>query len=76
MGLFDFLRKDKTKTTEVALKRDDDDESKSKIGAGIALDRSIRSSTAQANAKYSRPDYNPQTRKQFYDDGSAHKKSD
>ena len=28
MGLFDFLRKDKTKTTEVALKRDDDDESK------------------------------------------------
>lgn len=75
MGLFDFLRKDKTKTTEVALKRDDDDESKSKIGAGIALDRSIRSSTAQANAKYSRPDYNPQTRKQFYDDGSAHKKA-
>lgn len=75
MGLFNFLRKDKTKTTEVALKRDDDDESKSKIGAGIALDRSIRSSTAQANAKYSRPDYNPQTRKQFYDDGSARKKA-
>ena len=33
MGLFDFLRKDKTKTTEVALKRDDDDESKSIVNA-------------------------------------------
>ncbi len=75
MGLFDFLKKDKAKVTEVALKRDNDDESKSKIGAGIALDASVRSSTAQANAKYSRPDYNPQTRKQFYDDGSAHKRA-
>ena len=75
MGLFDFLKKDKAKSTEVALKRDEDDDSKSKIGAGIALDSSIRSSTAQANAKFSRPEYNPQTRKQFYDDGSAHKKA-
>lgn len=75
MGLFDFLKKDKAKKNEVALKHDNDDESKSKIGAGIALDASVRSSTAQANAKYSRPDYNPQTRKQFYDDGSAHKRA-
>ncbi|MCR5705095.1 MAG: hypothetical protein K6G85_10800, partial [Eubacterium sp.] len=75
MGLFDFLKKDKEKSTEVALKRDEDDDSKSKIGAGIALDSSIRSSTAQANAKFSRPTYNPQTRKQFYDNGSAHKKA-
>ncbi len=75
MGLFDFLKKDKAKITEVALKRDNDDESKSKIGAGIALDASVRSSAAQASAKYSRPDYNPQTRKQFYDDGSAHKRA-
>lgn len=75
MGLFDFLKKDKAKITEVTLKRDNDDESKIKIGAGIALDASVRSSSAQANAKYSRPDYNPQTRKQFYDDGSAHKKA-
>lgn len=75
MVLFDFLKKDKSESTEVALRRDDDDDSKIKIGAGIAIDSSIRSSTAQANAKYSRPDYNPQTRKQFYDDGSAHKKA-
>lgn len=75
MVLFDFLKKDKSASTEVVLRRDDDDDSKIKIGAGIALDSSIRSSTAQANAKYSRPDYNPQTRKQFYDDGSAHKKA-
>lgn len=75
MWLFDSLKKDKAKSTEVALKRDEDDDSKSKIGAGIALDSSIRSSTAQANAKFSRPEYNPQTRKQFYDDGSAHKKA-
>lgn len=73
MGLFDFLKRYKT-TTDVAVRRDDNgDESKSKIGAGIALDASVRSSTAQADAKYSRPDYNPQTRKQFYDDSSAHK---
>ncbi len=75
MGLLDIFKKDKSKTKEVALKRDGDDESKSMIGAGIALDASVRSSTSQANIKYSRPDYNPQTRKQFYDDGGAHKKA-
>lgn len=75
MSLFDFLKKDKRKTTEVALKCDDDDKSPGRIGAGVALDASIRSSTAQANAKYSRPAYNPQTRKQFYDDAKAHKKA-
>ena len=72
MGMFDFLKRAKT-TTDVAVRRDDDDESKNKIGAGIALDASIKSSTAQANVKYYRPDYNPQTRKQFYDNGNAHK---
>lgn len=75
MGLFDFLKKDKERTTEIALKRDSDEEAKSKIGVGVAIDTSVKSSTAQANVKYSRPDYNPQTRKQFYDDGSAHKKA-
>ena len=43
MWLFDFLKNDKAKSTEVPLKRDEDDDSKSKIGAGIALDSSIRS---------------------------------
>ena len=73
--MFDFFKKHKTKSTEVALKHDEEDDSKSKIGVGIALGSSIRSSPAQANVKYSRPDYNPQTRKQFYDNGSAHKKA-
>lgn len=74
MGLFDFLKKDKNVTTEVTIKKDnDDDESKSKIGAGIAIDASVRNSAAQANAKYSRPAYNPQTRKQYYDNGTAKK---
>ena len=73
--MFDFFKKHKTKSTEVALKHDEEDDSKSKIGVGIALGSSIRSSAAQANVKYSRPDYNPQTRKQFYDNGSAHKKA-
>lgn len=74
MGLFNFLKKDKNVTTDVAIKKDKgDDESKSKMGAGIALDASVRNSTAKANDKYSRPAYNPQTRKQFYDDGVAKK---
>lgn len=58
----------------IDLKHDDDDTSKQKIGVGVALDKSVRNSTDQANAKYYRNDYNPQTRKQIYDDGSAHKR--
>ncbi len=72
MGLFNFLKKDKNEITDVVIKQDtDDDDSKSKIGAGIAIDATIKHSTAQANAKYNKPSYNPQTRKQFYDDGAA-----
>nr|WP_304430006.1 hypothetical protein [uncultured Acetatifactor sp.] len=68
MGLFGFHRK--SRSSENIEK---DDKSKIKLGAGIALDASVRSSTAKANAKYSRPDYNPQARKTYYDDGNAHK---
>lgn len=72
MGLFNFWKKNKNIiTTEDAIKKDKDDESKIKIGAGIAIDVTVKNSTAQANAKYSRPEYNPQTRKQYYDDGAA-----
>lgn len=74
MDRFESLKEDRAGKIKVALKRDEDDKSKSRIGAGVALDVSIRGSTAQANAKYSRPDYNPQTRKQFYDNENAHKK--
>lgn len=75
MGMFNFFKKNRPKTTEVAVRRDDDGDSKSEIGVGIAIDASVKSSTVQANIKYSRPEYNPQTRKQFYDNGSAHKKA-
>lgn len=74
MGLSDSLENDGCSKTKIAAVIDEDDkESKSKIGAGVALDVSVRSSIAQANAKYFRPEYNPQTRKTFYDDASAHK---
>ena len=52
MRLLDFIKKDKEETTEVALKHDEEDESKHKIGVGIALDTSVKNSTAQANIKY------------------------
>lgn len=72
--MFGLFKKEKNISTEVAVKTDqEDDESKSRIGAGIALDASIRNSVEQANVKYSRPAYNPQTRKQYYDDGAAKK---
>lgn len=74
MGLLNFLKKDKnTETTDIVVKREETDESKSKIGAGIALDASVKNSIAQANVKYNRPAYNPRTRKQYYDDGMAKK---
>lgn len=75
MGLFYIFKKGKSKTTEEVLENDEDDDSKSRIGVGVALDSSIQSSIAHANDKFSRPDYNPQTRKQFYDDSRAHKKA-
>lgn len=75
MGFFDFLKKNKTEITEIALEQNDDDESKNRIGAAIALDASVRESTAQANIKYSRPAYNPQTRKQLYDNKKARTKA-
>lgn len=75
MGLFGFEKKDTADTVEINMEQDGGDDFFSKIGAGVALDESIKNSIAQANVKYSRPDYNPQTRKQFYDDGSAHKKA-
>lgn len=74
MGAFDFFKKSKSNLPEVTVRdNDEDNESKVELGAGIALDSSVRSSIAQANVKYYRPDYNPQTRKDFYDDGNAHK---
>lgn len=73
MGLFNFFREKATSTEVVIKTTEEDDEFKVKLGTGVALDVSVRKSIAQANVKYARPDYNPQTRKAFYDDGSAHK---
>lgn len=75
MSSLDFIENDKLKSTKATLKHEDDNKSKSKIGAGIAIDEAIQNSTAKANAKYYRPEYNPQTRKQLYDDGISHKKA-
>lgn len=73
MGVFDFLKGKKSGSTEVSVRNDDeDDESKIKLGTGIAIDASVQSSSAQAAVKYTRAEYNPQTRKAIYDDGSAH----
>lgn len=75
MGIFSLFKNNKAKTTEVTIKKEDDDESTSVIGEATAINESVRSSTAQAHVKYSRPEYNPQTRKQYYDEGSAHKRA-
>lgn len=72
-----FLDLFKNKSTDVSVVEDDDkkNDSRAKIGAGVALQESIEKSTIAANRKYAKPDYNPQTRKQFYDNGSAHVKA-
>ena len=74
MGLFDFLRGKKSDLKEVVVRNNDDEDNESKVtlGTGIAIDASVHSSFAQAAAKYTRAEYNPQTRKAIYDDGSAH----
>lgn len=62
------------------MQKKDDEEKKdtvqhSKSGMAVALEASVKQSAAQAKAKYARPDYNPETRKAYYDDSSAHKKA-
>lgn len=72
MGLFDFLTLNKQ--YEEIKEDEEDKKSKKDIGSGIALDESIQQSISDANKKYYRPDYNPKTRKEYYDSGSTHKK--
>lgn len=48
------------------------DNGAAEIAAGHVIDASVRVSSAQAKIKYTKPAYNPQTRKKFYDDGKAH----
>lgn len=68
MGVFDIFKKGKPTKAE-----QEHDDSISDIATAVVLEQSIQSSSEQAAARYYRPDYNPQTRKQYYDDGSAHK---
>lgn len=69
-----FFRKKGNAPAEVLVKSaEDTEDSKIKIGMGQALDESIRNSITEANVKYTRPAYNPETRKAYYDDGKAHK---
>lgn len=72
--MFDFLKKKKeSDEIVVAEEKEEERESSVKIGAGVAIDSSVSTSTVQAQIKYTRPDYNPQTRKAYYDAPEAHK---
>ncbi len=75
MDSFDFLRENKSDSTEMVVRNndDEDDEYKVTLGAGLAIDESVHSSSAKAAAKYTRAEYNPQTRRAIYDDGEAHR---
>lgn len=73
MEFFDFLKNKKSRVNYRKEDKTDEAKSKSQIGAGDAIKTSIKQSVSQSQIKYSRPAYNPQTRKQLYDDSSAHK---
>lgn len=73
--LKDILQKDNLQADNKQEKKEEDRKSKQCIGAGIKLDESVRGSTAKANQKFYKPDYNSQTRKQYYDDPGAHKRA-
>lgn len=65
----------KNTTSDHAENDTEKNKSNVKIGVGAALDLSVRNSTAKANVKFNKPKYNPETRKKYYDDGSAHKRA-
>ena len=78
--MFSFFKK-KTKCEESATdeylekneeKKSDEDKSSTVTATGFAIDSSVRTSTAQAKVKFEKPEYNPQTRKAYYDDPNAH----
>lgn len=46
-----------------------------KTGASIQFNNSVNQSVVQAREYYTKPDYNPQTRRDYYDDPSAHKRA-
>lgn len=72
--MFHFFKKKKKSVEIVAVEEQDEKKNDSlKIGAGIAINSSVHTSAAKAQEKYSRPEYNPQTRKAYYDDPQAHK---
>lgn len=53
------------------------EDKKKKDAVGIStkaiINERIRQETATVNSKFKKPEYNPTTRKEFYDDGMAHK---
>lgn len=46
-----------------------------KTGASIQFNNSVSQSVVQTRKHYTKPDYNPQTRRDYYDDPSAHKRA-
>ena len=70
-----FFKKKESEAIETTPEkhRENDGRDSVNIGTGFALDSSVRSTTAQAKIKYTRPEYNPQSRKAYYDNPEAHK---
>lgn len=76
--MFSFFKKKKREdeeTTEIVSADNEkkEDDSAISITSGIVIDAAVRHSAEQAKIKYTRPEYNPQNRKAYYDDPSAHK---
>jgi hypothetical protein len=63
--MFDLLKRHKKEKRE--------DENQILIGSEIVKNQSVKKMTAQAEKTYTKPEYNPETRKKYYDDAIAHK---
>ena len=91
MGIFDFendeqddeeeLREttqkmlDRLMKNEGTQEKEKKDYTSAKVGASIQFNNSVSQSVVQAREHYTKPAYNPQTRRAYYDDPSAHKRA-
>ena len=74
--MFDFFKRKKANIlpseTAITTCEEEKDNSSHSIATGVAIDSAVRDSTLQAKINYTRPEYNPQSRKAYYDDPKAH----
>ena len=47
------------------VKKNKEDKTAMNVASSISINDSVENSTAQATVKYSRPDYNPNTRQEY-----------